>query len=139
MQIIRLTEVSKERLQQILRRSSSDVFAPERMAHVRSIIEDVQRRGDEVIVEVTQRFDGVTLTPDRLRVDRAEIRQAYEAVDDGLRSALAASIDRTRRYNEALRPAELTLEEREPGITTGVKVTPVESVGVYVPSGKGSF
>ncbi len=139
MQIIRLTEVSKERLQQILRRSSADVFAPERMAHVRSIIEDVQRRGDEAIVEYTQRFDGVTLTPDRLRVDRAEIRQAYEAVDDGLRSALAASIDRARRYNERLRPPGLTLEEGEPGITTGVKVTPVESVGVYVPSGKGSF
>ncbi len=139
MQIIRLTEVSKERLQQILRRSSADVFAADRMAHVRSIIEDVQRHGDEAIVEYTQRYDGVTLTPDQIRVDRAEVRQAYGAVDDGLRAALATSIDRARRYNARLRPPELTLEEVEPGITTGVKVTPVESVGVYVPSGKGSF
>jgi histidinol dehydrogenase len=138
-QIIRLTEVSTEQLQRILRRSSADVFDAERMAHVRTIIEDVQRRGDEAIVAYTQQYDGVTLTPDRLRVDRAEVAAARSAVDDGLRTALGVSIARARRYNERLRPPELTLDEGEAGITTGVKVTPVESVGVYVPSGKGSF
>ncbi len=139
MQIVRLDQVSRERLQQILRRSSAEVFASDRMAHVLAIIEDVQRRGDEAIVEYTQRYDGVSLTPERLRVDRAEVAQAYEAVDDGLRAALAASIDRARRYNARLRPPELALDEIEAGIIVGMKVTPVESVGVYVPSGKGSF
>jgi len=138
-EIIRLREASPERLQQILRRSAAEIFAPERMAHVRTIIDDVQRRGDEAILEHTQRHDRVTLTPERLRVDRQEVARAYEAVAEDLRAALERSIDRTRRFNEWLRPPALALEELEAGITTGVKFTPVESVGVYIPSGKGAF
>jgi histidinol dehydrogenase len=138
-EIQRLDQLAPERLQQILRRSRTEVFAPERMAHVRAIIQDVEQRGDAAIVEYTERYDGVALTPERLRVDRQDVRRAYEAVDDGLRAALASSIARARRYNEWLRPPGLMLEEMEPGLITGVKFTPVESVGVYIPSGKGAF
>ncbi len=139
MEIIRLASAPPDRLQRMLRRSSAEVFDAGRQAHVRGIIEDVARRGDEAIVEYTQRYDGVALTPDRLRVDRDEVTRAYDAVDDGLRTALATSIERTRRYSEWLRPPGLALDEHEPGITTGIKWTPVESVGVYVPGGKGAF
>lgn len=139
MDVIRLETASPERVQQILRRSRADVLSPERLRYVQTIIEDVERRGDQALVECTHRYDGVILTPDRLRVDRSEIAQAYDAVDDGLRSALAASIERCRRYNLWLRPPSLTLEEVEPGIVAGVKLTPVDSVGLYVPSGKGAF
>jgi histidinol dehydrogenase len=72
-------------------------------------------------------------------VDRQEVSRAYDAVDDGLRTALATSIERARRYNEWLRPPALQVEEMEPGLTVGVKFTPVEGVGVYIPSGKGAF
>ena len=139
MEIYRMGQVAPERLEEILRRSRAEIFAPERIAHVRAIIGDVHLRGDAAIIEYTQRFDGVALSPDGLRVDRREIRQAYEAVDGGLRAALASSIERARRYNEWLRPPGLTLEELEPGLTVGVKYTPVAGVGVYVPSGKGAF
>ncbi len=139
MNVIRLEGAPPERLQRILRRSSAEVFDPGRQAHVRRIVDDVARRGDDAIVAYTQQYDRVTLSPDRLRVGREEVTQAYEAVDQGLRGALAASIERTRRYNERLRPPALVLDEHEPGITTGIKWTPVESVGLYVPSGKGAF
>jgi len=137
--VVRLGEASPERLQRILTRAGAEVFSAERTAHVRGIIEDVARRGDAAIVEYTQRHDGVTLTPERLRVNREEISEAHAAVDDGLRTALATSIARVRRYSEWLRPPAITLDELEPGITVGVKWTPVESVGMYIPSGKGSF
>ena len=139
MDVIRLADAPPERLQRILRRSSAEIFDPERVAHVGAIIADVERRGDAAVLEYTARYDGVTLTPDRLAVERTEVRRAYEAVDDGLRTALQAAIDRTRRYNEWLRPAGLTLDELEPGISVGVKWSPVEGAGVYVPSGKGTF
>ena len=139
MEISRLGQIAPQRLQAILRRSRAEIFAPERMAHVRRIIEDVERRGDAALVESTQRFDGVALTSDRLRVDRQEISQAYEAVDDGLRAAMAGSIERVRRYNEWLRPSALALEELEDGLTAGIKFTPIGSVGVYIPGGKGAF
>ncbi len=139
MEIHRLKQIAPDRLRQILHRSRAEVFDAERVEHVRAIVEDVRRRGDDAIVEHTQRYDGVGLSPDRIQVDRQEVRLAYDAVDDGLRAALAGSIDRARRYNEWLRPAGLQLEEMEAGLTVGVKYTPVESIGVYIPSGKGAF
>jgi histidinol dehydrogenase len=138
-EIHRLKQIAPDRLRQILHRSRAEVFDAERVEHVRAIVEDVRRRGDDAIVEHTQRYDGVGLSPDRIQVDRQEVRLAYDAVDDGLRAALAGSIDRARRYNEWLRPAGLQLEEMEAGLTVGVKYTPVESIGVYIPSGKGAF
>src|SRR5262245_23974452 len=105
--------MAPDRLRQILQRSRADVFDPERVGHVRAIVEDVQRRGDDAIVEHTRRYDGVELSAARIQVDRDEVRRAYDAVGDGLRAALAGSIDRVRRYNEWLRPAALQLEEIE--------------------------
>ena len=139
MDVVRLADAPPERLQRILRRSSAEIFDPARAAHVAGIIADVERRGDAAIVDCTAQYDHVTLTPERLAVARAEVRKAYDEVDDGLRAALAASIDRARRYNERLRPAGLTLDELEPGITAGVKWTPIDAAGVYIPSGKGTF
>ena len=139
MEIQRLSQVAPERLRQILQRSRAEVFDVDRVAHVRALVEDVRQRGDAAIVEHTQRHDGVALSPDRLRVTPQDVSRAYDAVDDGLRAALAASIERARRYNEWLRPPGLQLEELEAGLTTGVKFTPVDAVGVYIPSGKGAF
>jgi len=138
-EIHRLRQTAPERLRQILHRSRAEVFDADRVGHVRAILEDVRRRGDDAIVEHTQRHDGVGLSPDRIQVDREEVRRAYDVVDGGLRAALAGSIDRARRYNEWLRPVGLQLEEMEAGLTVGVKYAPVESVGVYIPGGKGAF
>jgi histidinol dehydrogenase len=123
----------------MLRRSSAEVFDAGRQAHVRAIIDDVAVRGDQAVIEYTRQHDGVALSQERLRVGRGEIAQAYDVVDNGLRAALATSIERTRRYSEWLRPPALTLDEQEPGITVGIKWTPVESAGIYIPSGKGAF
>ena len=139
MDVVRLADASPERLQRMLRRSGADIFDPERMAHVAAIIADVERRGDAALVEYTARYDGVSLTPDRLAVERDEVRRAYDAIDDGLRAALAVAIDRARRYNERLRPPALALDDLEPGITAGIKWSPVDGAGLYVPSGKGTF
>jgi histidinol dehydrogenase len=138
-EITRLADAPPERLQRILRRSGADIFDPARIAHVAGIIADVERRGDAAVVDATARFDGVALEPDRIAAGRDEVRRAYDVVDDGLRTALASAIDRARRYNERLRPPALVLDDLEPGITTGVKWTPVDGAGIYVPSGKGTF
>jgi histidinol dehydrogenase len=138
-EILRLKQIAPDRLRQILQRSRVELFDAERVAHVRAIVDDVRRRGDDAVVEYTRRYDEVLLTPDRIQVDRDEVRRAYDAVDDGLRAALAGSIERARRYNDWLRPAGLQLEEMETGLTVGIRFTPVESVGVYIPSGKGAF
>jgi histidinol dehydrogenase len=139
MDVVVLAEAAPDRVQRILRRSRGEIFAPDRLAYVRAIIDDVSRRGDEALIDYTQRHDGVMLTPEALKVGPDEVARAHEMIDGGLRAALASSIERCRRYNERLRPPTLELEEAEAGITTGIKFTAVESVGIYIPSGKGAF
>ena len=139
MEVLRLRQIAPDRLRQILQRSRAELFDAERVGHVRAIIDDVRQRGDDAVVDYTQRYDGVQLSPDRIHVNRDEVRRAHDAVDEGLRAALANSIERARRYNDWLRPVGLQLEEMETGLTVGIRYTPVESVGVYIPSGKGAF
>jgi histidinol dehydrogenase len=139
MRILHLRDTPPEELRRILGRSWTRVRSDEVTSGVRAILQDVLARRDEAVLDATSRFDGVRLDPKRLQVDRQEVRAAYDRIDAGLRAALETAIERVRRYNEWLRPPHEQLEELEPGITVGVRVTPIASVGAYVPSGKGSF
>lgn len=139
MRILRLGDTPPEELRRLLGRSWSRVLSDEVTSGVRTILEDVRARRDEAVLDATGRFDGVRLDPGQLQVGRQEVRAAYDRIDAGLRVALETAIERVRRYNEWLRPPQEQLEELEPGITVGVRTTPIASVGAYIPSGKGSF
>ncbi|MDR5708598.1 MAG: histidinol dehydrogenase [Armatimonadota bacterium] len=139
MRILRLWEIPTTELRRLVGRSQGWVLSEEVTRTVRAILEDVRNRGDEAVLEATRRFDGVDLSPDRLRVDRSEIRAAYEQVDAGVRAALETAIARVRRFSEWLRPPQEQVEELEPGLRVGIRITPLASVGAYIPSGKGSF
>ena len=74
-----------------------------------------------------------------LRVTPAEFDAAQEKVPGGVVGAIAHAIDNIRRFHEAQMPEEIWLKEIQPGIWTGERHTPVESVACYVPRGKGAF
>ncbi len=139
MRILHLKGTPPEELRRILGRSWTRVLSDEVSSSVRGLLQDVLARRDEAVLDATSRFDGVRLDPQRLQVDREEVRAAYDRIEPGVRAALETAIARVRRYNEWLRPPQEQLEELEPGITVGVRITPIASVGAYVPSGKGSF
>ncbi|MBM3449920.1 MAG: histidinol dehydrogenase [Armatimonadetes bacterium] len=139
MNVVHLREVPPQRLRRVLDRSRADVFDAQRQREMAALLDDVARRGDEAVVEATARFDGAAVPVDRLLVSPKELRDARDAIDDGVAAALRQSILRARRYHEWLRPRELSIEELEPGLRAGVRFSPVASVGAYVPAGKGSF
>lgn len=138
MEIVRLASISPDRLARLMQRANARIFAPDVTAAARRALEDVRTRGDDALLEYTQRWDRVSLTRDRLAVAPQELEEARAAIPGELRAALAAAIDRTRRYNERLKPSNW-LESVEEGLTVGTQFTPLASVGVYVPSGKGRF
>lgn len=138
MEILRLRSADPQRLARIVRRAGNQIFAPEVMDVARRTLDEVAERGDDAVVDSTRRVDGVDLRPEQLRVQAEEFRQAYDEIDDGLRAALGTAIDRARRFNERLRPLSW-LETLEDGILVGVRYTPINAVGAYVPSGKGRF
>jgi histidinol dehydrogenase len=105
---------------------------------VRAIIEDVVARGDEALLDYTRRFDGLDLTPERLRVSDAEIEAAIGDCPKDALDALSLAKDRIEAYHEAQRPQDSTSTDAL-GVTLGWRWTALDSVGLYVPGGRASY
>lgn len=104
---------------------------------VNTIIEEVRADGDRALIEYAQKFDRVRL--DQVRVSDDEIKDAYSQVDPKLIGALTQSEARITRFHELQSPPGLWLSEVEPGVTLGVKTTPLARIGCYVPGGRAAY
>lgn len=122
----------------LCRRGLDDIFDPALRDSISTLIEDVRVRGDEAVCDAMARFDGIRLRPDQLRVSADEIDSA--AIDPGLENAIEDAISHLRAFNSELmdRSGDWQMEI-ETGLTAGEKVTPISSVGLFVPSGKASY
>ncbi|MBT2659584.1 histidinol dehydrogenase [Bacillus sp. ISL-45] len=103
---------------------------------VQNIIAEVRASGDLAIRNFTEKFDAVAL--DDFLVTDEEISDAYKTVSSQLVDIIAEAADNIRKYHEKqLRPSWMTTEEN--GTMLGQKVTPLDSVGVYVPGGTAAY
>lgn len=102
---------------------------------VRSIIDDVRSRGDDALIELTERFDKVKLTS--LRVTEMEMQAAAKAAPDDLIETLETVYERIVAFseNQSLRPWEAEVG----GGKVGERVHPVPRAGVYVPGGRAAY
>lgn len=121
----------------ILKRAQSDIESV--AEQVKPIIEDVRVRGDEALREYAQRFEGAALSD--VRVSPAEFDAAERMLDERLKQAIRRCLWNVRAFHEEqMRRVERHwMVEVEPGVWAGEQVFPVESVGLYVPRGKGAF
>ena len=108
-------------------------------ATVAEILHEVRHRGDRAVLDYTRRFDrseaqGVA----ELEVSAARLRQALDNLPAEQRNALQEAADRIRRYAEQQKMADWSYTE-EDGTLLGQQVTPLDSVGVYVPGGKAAY
>jgi histidinol dehydrogenase len=113
--------------------------APEAEAVAREIIAAVRARGDDAVCEFTARFDDVRLAPEALRVPADAMKRAADAVDDDVRDALVHAIANIRKFHQTQMPDALALTEVEPGVWCGDRWTPLDTVCLYVPRGRGAF
>ncbi|MBO4568826.1 MAG: histidinol dehydrogenase, partial [Candidatus Methanomethylophilaceae archaeon] len=104
---------------------------------VRGIIDMVRDKGDAALIELAEKFDKVKLKS--VAVSREDIEEAYEKVPQDIVDELENAAYNIQRFHEMQKPAGLWLREVEPGITLGVKTTPLERVGCYVPGGRASY
>jgi histidinol dehydrogenase len=98
---------------------------------VAPIVADVRARGDAALVDWTERLDGPR--PEGLRVPVARIEDARVA--DDVLEALRQMIGAVRRFNEAQRPPDTSVEAA-PGIVTERRWLPLGAVGLCIPSGR---
>jgi histidinol dehydrogenase len=125
-----------ERFRQFLaakREVSADVEAA-----VRTIVDDVARRGDAALIEATKKFDRLELDAKSLRVTAAEIEDAVKACDAVTLDALAFARDRIEAFHLRQLPQDQRFTD-EAGVELGWRWSAIESAGLYVPGGTAAY
>jgi len=112
--------------------------SPDVDAIVADIIADVRARGDAALVELTEKFDRMSLTADRLQISEAEIDAAIENVSAEERTALELAAERIRAYHARQMPADDEWQD-DTGATLGWRWSAVSAAGLYVPGGLASY
>jgi len=126
-------EVEFTKLLNAKREDSPDVDAV-----VADIIADVRARGDQAVIDLTAKFDRLTLTADTLRITSDEITAAIAQVSIEDRSALELAAARIRAYHARQLPQDEQWTD-EAGATLGWRWGAVSAAGLYVPGGLASY
>lgn len=101
-------------------------------AIVSEVIADVRQRGDEALLELTEKFDKVR--PDAIRVTGDEINAADSRLSDNMKQALQQAYDNIATFHKAQKPQPLRVET-QPGVVCEQVTRPINSVGLYIPGG----
>ena len=137
MRILKLTkETQNNILENLLKRSPNSYGEFE--SRVNDIIQNVREKRDEAAFEYTLKFDGATIDQDNIRVTEEEIKEAYEQVDPKLLDVIRKALVNIRDYHTKQKQYSW-FDSDESGIILGQKVTPLKTVGVYVPGGKAVY
>jgi histidinol dehydrogenase len=105
---------------------------------VAAIIADVRAGGDAALLRYTEQFDRLALTADRLRIGTDEIDAAVASIPAELMAALDLAAARIEAFHRLQVPADLETTDAA-GLTLGMRWTPLDSVGIYVPGGKAAY
>jgi histidinol dehydrogenase len=127
-------EMSSEEVVARLRRPGG-FLASEIRDSARHIVEDVRDRGDEALIEYTERFDGVRLA--QLRVPDKEIERSRASLPADLEESFLIAFENVRAFHE--REMHHQWETSRDGATVGQRVRPLRRAGVYVPGGHGAY
>ncbi len=107
-------------------------------ATVQQILQGVQRRGDQALLEYALEFDKVDLDASELRVDATEMEAAYQQVPKAFVDAVRVAHKNIKHFHEQRQPKSW-VQFGDDDVVLGKRYTPVDSAGLYVPGGKASY
>lgn len=116
--------------EQLMKRAVNDTT--ELKESVATIIENVRKRGDEALRELSRKFDGVELNSLKTSID--EIDEADDIVPHQLKQAIAVAAKNISKFHKAQRMEEITVETA-PGVMCSQRTIPISNVGLYIPGG----
>jgi len=106
---------------------------------VKDIIADVRKRGDEAVIEYTNKFDRLnTKDMSDLEVSPARLQESLNRITAEQREALERAATRVRAYAEHQKMESWSYTEDD-GTLLGQQVTPMDRAGLYVPGGKAAY
>ena len=103
-----------------------------------AIIAEIRARGDAGLLELTGKFDRVSLTAETLQIDPVEISEARSRCDPGTLDALALAARRIEAFHLAQMPTDLAYDDAD-GVGLGMRWRPLDAVGLYVPGGTAAY
>lgn len=121
----------------LLHRSQTDITSL--IDPVSKIVSSVRSEGDAALFRLTQEFDGVDIAPIGTKVRPAEFAVPRDTLTQTVKDALDYAIENVRRFHASQVERSMSTVQVRPGIVATERSTPVQSVGLYVPSGRGSF
>jgi histidinol dehydrogenase len=121
----------------LLRRAEQDISAL--LPTAQTVIDAVKRDGDAALVEYTRKFDAPNFTASQIKATPADFERAFAEVAPAVIDAIRHAHANIKTFHTRAMPEHEWYMEIAPGIQAGEKVTPIPSVGLYVPRGKGSF
>ena len=137
MRIVALTEDTKQNvMNDLLKRSPNNYSQYE--STVNEIIENVKANKDKAVFEYTKKFDKFELNAENIKVTREEIDDAYNKMDARLVEVIRKAAENIKVFHmKQLRNS--WFDAKEDGTILGMKITPIEKAGVYVPGGKAAY
>ena len=135
--LYRWSETDRDTKNRIMRRAQNNIDAV--IEQVQPIIEDVQKNGDDALKRYAKKFEGADIQS--IKATAEEFDRADKNLDADLKDAIKHCIRNVRKFHEEQmrRVEERWMVEIEPGVWAGEQVSAIESVGLYVPRGKGAF
>jgi histidinol dehydrogenase len=103
-----------------------------------AILERVAREGDAAVRDFARRFDGVDLPPSSWELPRSAWEAALARLEPAVATALASAVERVTAYHQRQRDPGFLHTEAD-GTQLGMRVTPLDRVGLYVPGGKAAY
>ncbi|GAL96341.1 histidinol dehydrogenase [Acetobacter tropicalis NRIC 0312] len=107
-------------------------------APVADILAQVRRDGDTALCALTEKFDHLPLTPEKLAFTAEEVEKARTQVSPDLLAALDVAADRIESFHKAQMPQDIRYTD-DVGMTLGLRWIPLDAVGLYVPGGKAAY
>lgn len=138
--ITRLSTADADFKAQLDRHLQRDMLVADQVSQsVADIIADVRKRGDQAVLDYTNRFDAFDASSMAdLTVSQDQLQQALDALPAAQRQALVHAAERIRHYHDRQKQVSWHYEEPD-GSIYGQKVSPLERVGVYAPGGKANY
>ncbi len=136
MKITKVTKDAVDSLQKDLLKRSPNYYT-EYADKVQGIIDDVRKRKDEALFEMTREFDGADINAENIRVTDEETEEAYRETDESVIDVIRKAVVNIRAFHEKQR--RTSWFDSSDGIILGQKITPLASAGVYVPGGKAAY
>ncbi|MBR1477950.1 MAG: histidinol dehydrogenase [Lachnospiraceae bacterium] len=137
MKVLELNEKNRNNIMNDLIKRSPNNYS-EFEETVNGIIENVRTNRDKAVFEYTLKFDKFPLSKENIRVTEAEIKAAYDELSDELIGVLREAAENIRSFHlKQLRNS--WFDYKPDGSILGMKFSPIETAGVYVPGGKAAY